>query len=65
MPLVKSYEGIAEFFGSRVLRFQKDGCRSGKVGMNCSLMEFEVEQTLGQCHDFDMGVTTLIIKPLN
>ena len=47
MPLVKSYEGIAEFSGSMVLRFQKDGCRSGKVGMNCSLMEFEVEQTLG------------------
>ena len=47
LPLVKNCEGIAELSGSRVSRFQKDGCRSGKVGMNCSLMEFEVEQTLG------------------
>ena len=45
--LVKNCEGIAELSGSRVSRFQKDGCRSGKVRMNCSLMEFEVEQTLG------------------
>ena len=44
---MKSCEGIAELSGSRVSRFQKDGCRSGKVGMNYSLMEFEVEQTLG------------------
>ena len=44
---MKSCEGIVELSGSRVSRFQKDGCRSGKVGMNCSLMEFEVEQTLG------------------
>ena len=44
---MKSFEGIAELSGSRVSRFPKDGCRSGKVRMNCSLMEFEVEQTLG------------------
>ena len=44
---MKNCEGIAELSDSKVSRFQKDGCRSGKVGMNCSLMEFEVEQTLG------------------
>ena len=44
---MKSCEGIAELSDSKVSRFQKDRCRSGKVGMNCSLMEFEVEQTLG------------------
>ena len=44
---MKSCEGISKLSGSRVSRIQKDGCRSGKVGMNCSLMEFEVEQTLG------------------
>ena len=44
---MKSYEGIVELSGSRVSRFQKDGCRSGKVGMNCSLIEFEMGQTLG------------------
>ena len=44
---MKNCEGIVELSGSRVSRFQKDRCRSGKVGMNCSLMEFEVEQTLG------------------
>ena len=47
LPLVKNCEGIAKLSGSRVSRFQKEGCRSGKVGMNCSLIEFEVEQTLG------------------
>ena len=44
---MKSCEGIDELSGSRVSRSQIDGCRSGKVGMKCSLMEFEVEQTLG------------------
>ena len=44
---MKSCEGIAKISSSRVSRFQKDGCRSGKVGMNCSLMEFEVKRTLG------------------
>ena len=44
---MKSCEGIAKLSGSRVSRSQVYGCRSGKVGMKCSLMEFEVEHTLG------------------
>ena len=62
---MKNYEGIAELFGSRVSRFKKDGCRSGWVGMNCSFMDLKWNRLWVQCHDCDMGVVTLNVKPLN